>query len=892
MKSELDFKQLFQALPGLYLVLSPELHVLAVSEAYLQATHSSREAMEGKYLLDMFPENPETTQVRSQAAVEASLRHVLNHKEPHYIAEQRYDVRNKNGTFESRYWHLSSIPVLQATGEINYIIHEVRDITSHIMAAREMKASRDSIHLLANAAGGTTWECDLANNKFTWGSSYKMLFGYSDADLEIAPQQWEALTHPDDYAHVRQTFQEVLLAQSRIFSLQYRFRKADHTYANVLSCGYVLYSEAGSPLRLVGSVMDLSRTKEYEQKVNESNERFERIAMATNDVIWDWNLRSNDIWWNEGFKTVFGYKDEEIEPTIISWEHRIHPEDYLPVKTSIEAAISTGQNIWESEYRFRCADGTYKLIHDKGYVLHDHDGTPIRMVGAMEDITEKRQHEQRLFDSLAWAKVIMESLPLMTWTARPDGATDYYNQRWYDYTGTTFDELKEWGWSTIIHPEDAAATTKAWQHAIRTGEPLLVENRWKAVSNGQYRWFLVRAVPIKDAEGNVTMWIGTHTDIEEQKQIQLALEESNQKFRFLAESIPQIIWSAEADGQHDYFNKRWTDYTGKTTEESTRMEWLELVYPDDQQGMLERWQYSLRTGAFYETEFRLMNGFTGTYRWFLGQAMPMRNDSGEIVKWFGSSTDIEDHKRAEEELVEKNLELQRINQDLDSFVYTASHDLKLPIINMGGIFEELMRTASFADPEATGMIRMFNKSLQQLHITINELSEVVKVQKTSGRAIEQLSLQEITDDVLLSVQDSIHNAGARISIDFSEAPAVPFTRASLKSVLYNLICNAIKYKSPDRTPEIHLSSVQKGEYIELKVTDNGLGIDMSKHQNKLFQMFKRFHNHVNGSGLGLYIVNRLLTNHNGYINIESTLNEGTTFYLYFKQKKAEPAKRT
>jgi PAS domain S-box-containing protein len=352
----------------------------------------------------------------------------------------------------------------------------------------------------------------------------------------------------------------------------------------------------------------------------------------------------------------------------------------------------------------------------------------------------------------------------------------------------------------------------------------------------------------------------------------------------MSDSIPQMIWTTRPDGHHDYFNKRWMEYTGLTLEESIGLVWNDMLHPDDRQRAWERWQHSLRTGEFYEIEYRFKNGFNGSYRWFLGQAIPMRDAQGNIVKWFGTCTDIEDHKKAEEELVDKNLELERINQDLDSFVYTASHDLKLPIVNMAGIFNELTLSTDFKDPDAHQLISMFNKSLEQIYVTINDLAEVVKVQKSQTRVHELLNLQDVTEKVKISIQDTLQVTGATITTDFAEVPALAFGKANLKSIFYNLISNGIKYRKQDHKPVIHLSSSRKGDYVELKVQDNGIGIDMNKHQNKLFQMFKRFHNHVSGSGLGLYIVNRLLTNRGGYINIESTINEGTTFYLYFKQK--------
>lgn len=146
---------------------------------------------------------------------------------------------------------------------------------------------------------------------------------------------------------------------------------------------------------------------------------------------------------------------------------------------------------------------------------------------------------------------------------------------------------------------------------------------------------------------------------------------------------------------------------------------------------------------------------------------------------------------------------------------------------------------------------MLDRSLQQMHGTIQDLSDVVKVQRVRAHRLEMIDLKSLTEDVQPSLQDLLKETEARLVADFSAVPALPFTRTSLKSIFFNLISNALKYRAPNRAPEISLRAQLRGGYIELEVKDNGLGIDINKHQNKLFQMFKRFHNHVNGPGLGL-----------------------------------------
>ncbi|MCC9168778.1 PAS domain-containing sensor histidine kinase [Pontibacter harenae] len=1014
LQTHINFEQLFQVLPGQIILFSPELIILAANDAYLQVTHTTREDIVGKPLLEAFPERTGTGMRRPEYSPDYTVKYAIEHKVACASPVIRYDIARPQGNghrIEKRYWKLSSKPVLNEFGEVEYVIHEAHDVTEQQRTEQEAKSAQHHLKLMSAAAGAATWEYEVSSQKLVWSESYRDIYGNKHTPLEVSADTWDRLVHPDDYPTVRAHINDTIAQKKKTWTGEYRYQRADGTYVEIADHGYIIYNEQGSVIRMMGSLVDITKQKEQEKQLKESKQRFERVAMVTNDVVWDWNLKDDSIWWNEGFKTCFGYSEEEIEPTIDSWTTRVRPEDLDRVKASINAVINSNETKWQDEYRFRCADGTYKRILDQGYVIRDEDGNAVRLIGAMLDITEKRRVEQELATTMSRLQQVMESLPLMTWTATPDGALNYYNQRWYDLTGSTFEELQAWGWEKFIHPDDYERTKNKWLESVRTGKPFTDENRWKVGKDGTYRWFLARGVPTYNSEGEIALWVGSHTDIEDEKALREQVEESEKKFRFLIESIPQMVWSANPDGyidytnyrwyeytkmdetslglnwmpaihpdeaqalmdtwmhcvstgenldfevrfkdmeantyrwfllraepmrnsegqiikwfgtatdlhdqkmlreqlqesekqfrflaesipqmvwttdeqgNHDYFNRRWVEYTGMSLEKSKGINWVEILHPDDQERTKERWRYSLQTGDYYEIEYRFKNGRDGSYRWFLGQAIPMRDDNGNIVKWFGTCTDIEDHKRAEEELVEKNLELQRTNQDLDSFVYTASHDLKLPIVNMAGIFEELTKHTEFKDPDAPRMIAMFNKSLKQLHSTIHELSEVVKIQKQKLKNLEQIDLNELTEDVKVSIQDVLKESGAEVTTDFSQVSSIPFTKSSLKSIFYNLLSNAIKYRSHDRTAKIHLSTSYKGEYIELKVQDNGLGIDINKHHNKLFQMFKRFHNHVNGSGLGLYIVNRLLTNNGGYINIDSKLNEGTTFFLYFAYEK-------
>src|SRR5260221_2360356 len=206
------------------------------------------------------------------------------------------------------------------------------------------------------------------------------------------------------------------------------------------------------------------------------------------------------------------------------------------------------------------------------------------------------------------------------------------------------------GWLQAIHPDDYQHTLMLWRHACASDEPFEIEYRFKDGKTGDYRWFLGRAMPVRDEAGQIVKWFATSTDIEEQKRTEQRLKASEENWRVLAETVPQLVWTTRPDGLVEYWNHRWYDYSGSSPEQALGHGWSQFLHPEDYQHTLTVWHQALATGEPYEIEYRLRNGQTGAYRWFLTRGVPVRDETGQIVRWFGTGTDIEDQKRIEESL--------------------------------------------------------------------------------------------------------------------------------------------------------------------------------------------------------------------------------------------------
>ncbi|WP_051313150.1 ATP-binding protein [Sporocytophaga myxococcoides] len=257
----------------------------------------------------------------------------------------------------------------------------------------------------------------------------------------------------------------------------------------------------------------------------------------------------------------------------------------------------------------------------------------------------------------------------------------------------------------------------------------------------------------------------------------------------------------------------------------------------------------------------------------------LRNLNNQLEIKIGERTNELFEKNQELEM--KNKQLDKINKDLDNFVYTASHDLKAPIKNIEALFHLLKGQVPETQSKANEITEMMDESIVRFKDVLSELGNIGKAQGDIETGTEKVVFKEVVEEIKLSIKDQVQSSGAVITEDFKAAPEISFSLKNLRSILFNLLSNAIKYKTPERPPVIHISTKMIKDYIILKVSDNGMGIKENEI-SEIFNMYKRLHNHVEGSGVGMYIVKRIMDNNGGKIEVESKVGVGSTFKVYFK----------
>jgi PAS domain S-box-containing protein len=272
------------------------------------------------------------------------------------------------------------------------------------------------------------------------------------------------------------------------------------------------------------------------------------------------------------------------------------------------------------------------------------------------DRTNQKNIEAELKASEAQFKLLAEAIPHLVWICDREGKTTYINDRFFDVTGLKRQDDNGFLWLKAIHPADRRKLRTEALHAARLGEPFEIRVRYLC-KDGESRWHMVRALPARTPDDDL-QWYGTSTDIDYKVRLQERTLRSETYFRTMANAIPQIVWTANAHGEIDFFNHRWFEYTGLSVDESQNGGWQFLIHPGDRKQYLKEWKQALATGDSYEMEFRLRRaqqksatdpGGTAAdpYRWHLGRAVALRNSEGKILKWFATWTEIEDQVRKE-----------------------------------------------------------------------------------------------------------------------------------------------------------------------------------------------------------------------------------------------------
>jgi PAS domain S-box-containing protein len=674
-----------------------------------------------------------------------------------------------------------------------------------------------------------------------------------------------------------------------------------------------------APLRHTdGSTVQLAITRDITQRAcsERASELLGAIVDSSDDAIISKDLNGVITSWNKGAERLFGYNaGEAIGKSVVEL---LIPDDRQEEEPEILARLRRGERVDHFETVRRRRDGSLVDISLTISPVKDSHG---RIIGASKiarDISErKRAYEairnlnaQLTTDLAAMTRIHELSTRMMQVEDFPKLMEDIVAAA-IEITGAQMGNiqlLEDGGFRIVAQRGFQAAfldffdnvkgTLAACGAALESRERAIIEDIERSpVFEGQrmldiMRQAEVRAVqstPLMTRSREIVGVLSTHwqrpwrpserdlrlidilarqtADLVERRRAETALLASEARFKQLADAMPQIVWTARPDGVVDYFNERWYHFTGHRRD---MFDWQPVLEPSDLPRMLDAWAASVQSGEPFNIELRLWDRCEKRWRWFVSRALAVRRADGHIIKWFGTSTDIDEQKRAQ-------ADLERANADLEQFAFSASHDLQEPLRSIKIYSELLVREYGEHLPaDAERYIRFLQAGATRMENLVRDLLAYTRVTKFEAPT-ESADANDALQAALTDLASAVSEAGAHVAAE--QLPAsVPVHRTHLQQLFQNLVGNAVKYRSPQRVPEVRIGAEQDNGHWTFSVADNGIGIE-PEYKEKIFGLFKRLHtsDEYSGTGIGLAICKRIVGRYNGRIWVESKPGAGSTF---------------
>ncbi len=442
-------------------------------------------------------------------------------------------VITRNGIEEQACFSFTYSPLRRLDGTVRGFVCVVLE-TTDVDAWKRSEAALHDARLRLEAALGAaqvgTWNWNIRDNKLYADANLAQLFGVPVDEADGVPvETFLAAIHPEDVSRVQARIAQAV-DTGEPFSDNYRVRRADGTYRHVEARGKVSFGADGGPAWLPGVALDVSAQKEAELNLLQSEARFQRLVESNVLGIFHYRTDGTLFHVNDAFLAILGMSRAAFERSGLSWRTQTPPEWAAADERGLAQLRASG--VMEPfEKEFLRADGSRVAVYIGG-ANYEHSST--EGIAWVLDISGIRAAERALKESEARFKVIANAMPQSVWSTRPDGFHDYYNEQWYAFTGMPHGSTDGDGWNDIFHPDDQAAAWEKWRHSLQTGAPYEIEYRLRHHS-GQYRWVLGRALPVRAEDGTIVRWMGTCTDIHEQKLAQQALQEADRrKDEFLA----------------------------------------------------------------------------------------------------------------------------------------------------------------------------------------------------------------------------------------------------------------------------------------------------------------------------------------------------------------------
>lgn len=849
-------------------------YILAAGQG-LAIVGMNKADLEGKTIWEALP--PETYNT-----LEQPYRQALVGQDSHF--EVSYDN------------HIYDVHVLPVRNEHSQIFAGMaitQDITERKQVEVRLRQKRERLYLAHLAAKIGTFEWNIQTNTNIWSNELEALYGLQPGEFGGTYEEWARWVHPEDLAQAEASVANALKTGEMFTDWRVIWKDGSVHWLNARA--QVFYDDEGKPLRMVGINVDITEQQAVlrEQKsaqaaLGESEERLRLALKAVNQGLYDLNIQTGDAVVSPEYALMLGYDPDEFQETNLAWRDRLHPDDRELVYRVYEEYVAGKTDEYRVEFRQRTKSGDWLWILSIGKIVAwDEQGNPLRMLGTHTDITKRKQSEVALQDALQLLNLHIDTTPLavVQWdchlcvTRWSSAAEKIFGWQAEEVLGKYIQDLH------IVYEEDIPVVAQVSDRLLSGQESQIIQYNRNYTKDGKVidcEWY---NSTITDENGSVTSVLSLVLDVTERTNAEQVIRESELKFRTLADIMPQMVWITRPDGYNEYFNQRWYDYTGKTLAQSIGEGWQNILHPDDLARTIAVWQNCLQTGTSYNIEYRLRRS-DGEYRWHLGKALPLHEQDGKIVKWFGSCTDIHDQKLVIEERAQAlereraaRIELERASQMKDEFLAIVSHELRSPLNGILG-WSRLLRTRKLPPDKIEQALESIERNAQAQTQLIEDLLDISRIIRGNIRLnLRPTSLIPVIQAALDTVRPVANNKSISIDSQLDVDVTVSGDPERLQQIVWNLLSNAVKFTPEGGRVEIRLEQTETS--VQIQVIDTGKGIS----PEFLAYVFERFRQadstttrNQGGLGLGLAIVRNLVELHSGTVCVASQgEGKGATF---------------